>query len=150
MRVFYHLPSGASVVPGVGAAGELAAGAGQRQLAAAAAAAGVGRGGHRQAQLAQTLDHREAGLAVQLQLLAQQHTVRRLSHTSTLSILMSQPLAAVAYLIAAKSVMKDLTERWNNLGKVSLKRLGRCFLRESDKIKTNFLSRYSPGSDTFK
>lgn len=50
----HRLPRGAAIVPGVGAAGEVAARAGQRELAAAAAAAGVGRG-RGQAQLAQTL-----------------------------------------------------------------------------------------------
>ena len=68
-RGFYHFPTGASIIPGVWAAGEFTACAGQGQLAAAAAAAWVYGRWHCQAQLAQTLSHRLTRLPVQLGLL---------------------------------------------------------------------------------
>lgn len=68
-EVVYHFPTGASIIPGVRAAGEFTARARQRQLTAATAAAWVHGGWHCQAQLAQTFGHRETCLSIQLNLL---------------------------------------------------------------------------------
>lgn len=65
----YQLAAGPPLVPGVGAAGVLAAGAGQRELAAAAAASRVGPRRDRQTQLAGELPHSVSRLPVQLSIL---------------------------------------------------------------------------------